>query len=172
MRTTKTIKITGKSRREIRKELIDHFLDEEPGEGRGELCSHYIYYVEVLADKRRVFLKRPAPLNKGFDFEVHVEGLNFGESRRTTMPSHAAILRDLSLKKSENPQDFLRVKELIADIYNCNELKDIEYIKTNFREGYPIEAILKAIKWLFIEQDMTYWNWSGRNMFYSALNQL
>jgi len=33
----------------------------------------------------------------------------------------------------------------------------------------PIAIILLAIKWLFIEQDITYWNWSGRNMLMNSL---
>lgn len=36
----------------------------------------------------------------------------------------------------------------------------------------PIAIILLAIKWLFIEQDITYWNWSGRNMLYNQLIEM
>ena len=38
-------------------------------------------------------------------------------------------------------------------------------------EGYAFEHVLKTIKWLFIEQDITYWNWSGRAMLYSAITR-
>jgi hypothetical protein len=31
-------------------------------------------------------------------------------------------------------------------------------------KGEETIRILKAIKWLFIEQDIRYWNYSGRNM--------
>jgi len=31
------------------------------------------------------------------------------------------------------------------------------------------ETILLTVKWLFMEQDCAYWNYSGRAMFYSAL---
>ena len=33
-----------------------------------------------------------------------------------------------------------------------------------FSAGLPADHILKTIKWLFIEQDIRYWNYSGRNM--------
>ena len=38
--------------------------------------------------------------------------------------------------------------------------------------GLIILIILLAIKWLFIEQDITYWNWSGRNMLYNHLIEM
>lgn len=34
---------------------------------------------------------------------------------------------------------------------------------------HPIEIIILAVKWLFMEQDCAYWNYSGREMFYTAL---
>ena len=36
---------------------------------------------------------------------------------------------------------------------------------------HPIEIILLAVKWLFMEQDCAYWNYSGRAMFYSVLQE-
>jgi len=30
---------------------------------------------------------------------------------------------------------------------------------------HPIEIILLAVKWLFMEQDCAYWNYSGRAIF-------
>ena len=35
----------------------------------------------------------------------------------------------------------------------------------------PIAIILLAIKWLFISEDISYWNWSGRNMFMDNLKE-
>ncbi|MEN6618352.1 MAG: hypothetical protein ABFC28_02475 [Rikenellaceae bacterium] len=172
MRANKTITILASDRKDFRKQLINHFLEEEPGQGTGDLCSHYIYYVETLSSGNRVYLKRPAVLNKGFDFEVHVENMNFGTSRSSSMPSHKKITEDLQAKKQENNELFNEVYKLIDDIYDCKEV-DIDIIKKlNFKTGHPIEAILFAIKWLFIEQDMTYWNWSGRNMLYSGLIEI
>lgn len=31
---------------------------------------------------------------------------------------------------------------------------------------------MKSLKWLFIEQDVTYWNRSGRTMLYKSLSKL
>jgi len=172
MRTTKEIKITTADRRKIRHELINIFLDEEPGTGRGELRSFYSYTADILANGKKIILKRPARLNKGFDFEVHVEDTNFGTTRWRTMPSHSDIYDDLEAKAEEDPKEFEKVREIITLLYECNEVEDDTMRSLKFTEGHPIEAILKAIKWLFIEQDMTYWNWSGRAMLYSNIQEL
>lgn len=53
-------------RRGIRKFVIDQFLDEEAGNGKGDLSTKYIYTVERLTNSN-IVLKRPAFLNKGMD---------------------------------------------------------------------------------------------------------
>lgn len=169
MRNEKKINVKCDDRRGIRHSLINIFLEEEPGQGRGELCSHYIYYVDSLADGKRVFLKRPARLNKGFDFEVHIENTNFGTARWRTMPSHKDIVQDLLVKYEEDSDEYDKLIVIIEKLYACEEVSDEEIRSLNFNNGFPVEAIVKSIKWLFIEQDVTYWNWSGRNMLYSHI---
>lgn len=166
------LKLRSNTRIGIRKELTNIFLDEDSGTGTGELSAKYIYYVEKLEDGRRVYLKRPAVLNKGFDFTVHVENTNFGKNRATTIPSHESIIKDLITKKDENLEEFIKVKTTIKRIFDCEIIEDINHRELNFRKGHSIELILKVIKWLFIEQDITYWNWSGRNMLYNSLNNI
>ncbi len=168
----KNLTIHFKNRKTIREKLIKEFLKEKPGTGKGELTSVYLYYVETLTDGRRIYLKRPARLNKGMDFEVNVEQTNFGTIRRTAMPSHKSILKDLKSKKKKNPRNYKKVEALIEKIYSCEDVSDAQMRAIKFDSGHPIELILKSIKWLFIEQDITYWNWSGRNMFYSGIIEL
>jgi hypothetical protein len=36
----------------------------------------------------------------------------------------------------------------------------------------PFEMLLKILKWLFIEQDITYWNYDGRQMLKMAIEQV
>lgn len=172
MITTKELTINSTDRVGIRKQLINEFLEENPGTGKGALCSVYFYYVETLQNGNRIYLKRPARLNKGFDFEVNVENSNFGIKRRTTMPSHTSIHNDLFAKKSEDPAEFKKLHLIIERIYNCEDVDDIELTELDFKTGHPAELILKSIKWLFIEQDITYWNWSGRDMLHSGLSKL
>lgn len=166
----KSLNVSG-NRVSVRKQVILKFLDEQPGTGKGDLCAKYIYEAETLRDGKKIYLKRPANLNKGVDFTVHIEGARFRNKGMVDMPSHQNIFDDLSEKRSSNPSEYEKVKELIRKIYNCEDIATEEYEELVFSVGYPIEAILKAIKWLFIELDVTYWNLSGRNMLFSELQE-
>ena len=167
------ISTKGNNRRAIRENLILEFLKEEPGNNNE--TSIYYYYVDTTKDGTQIYLHRPAILNKGMDFGVHAENVIFynktrsGGVRRSSRPSHPTIIEDLSVKKVENKKEYAKVKELIDRIYNCENVSDKEILSLKFKTGFEIELILKIIKWLFIEQDITYWNWSGRFMFYSGI---
>ena len=153
------------SRQEVRNRVIDVFKMEPPGEGKGDQSSRTYYYVEKLKDGNRVYLCRPAALNKGFDFLIRVENADYGRKGGfKNAPSHNDISADLEKKKQENPDEYRRLYSLLRKVFECHDLTDDEYNSTFFSSGFSSEHILKVIKWLFIEQDITYWNWSGRNM--------
>ena len=157
-----------KTRRQIRRILISEFLKEHPGQGNRELASRYRYNVETLEDGRRVYLLRPAPLNKGFDFTIHVEDTRFKSGK--TMPSHKDIMNDLRSKRERTPSSSRKLLTAIQQIYDLEEPdRVLKHIKMKFGDGYPVDLILKVIKWFFIEQDVTYWNYSGRRMFMSGV---
>ena len=59
------------------------------------------------------------------------------------------------------------------NIFDAAILVGVGYLMANHLiAGLIILIILLAIKWLFIEQDITYWNWSGRNMLYNHLIEM
>lgn len=184
MKTEVTISIQASSRAGFRKKLVELFLNEKPG-ANGE-SSQYVYFVEQDSTGNRIYLKRPTNLNKGFDFEVRVENVNFTHIAKTNSlvgnkspfqpritnsnrPSHDNIINDLKLKKEENPLLFKRLQPILDKVYYCNEITPSELEPLKFKSGYPIDLIIKCIKWLFIEQDITYWNWSGRSMLYESI---
>jgi hypothetical protein len=163
------------TRNEVRTRVLDKFLEEEPGTGKRDLTSKYVYYVEDLGDGSRIFLKRPAHLNKGFDFTIHVKDIDFNRgmsNRRRTNPKHNDIITDLQLKKEEgNTLEYIKMIKMLEDVYNCKEIEKNTQLP-RFKTGYSAELIIKVVKWFFIEQDITYWNYSGRHMFWSALEEL
>jgi hypothetical protein len=63
---------------------------------------------------------------------------------------------------------------LIDGIYGCDEPNEIlkKYPTFTFKVGLPVDALLKVLKWMFIEQDLTYWNWSGRRMLMGGIRGL
>ena len=157
-----------KDRQYLRIKIIDLFKLEKAGKGKGDLATKVIYCVEKI-DNIIIYLKRPAPLNKGFDFEVHTsEKLFFG--RIKTRPSHNCVLTILKNLKNENLKIYNETQKLIDEIYHCNE-NNINSINYTI-DKISITLLLKVIKWLFIEQDITYWSYSGREMLYKGLKSV
>ena len=165
------------SRKEIRTKLVTTFLAEEPGTGKGDNASKYRYFVETLSDGSKIFLERPARLNKGMDFVVNIENFVFysnkpnkkGTFAKIPAPAHHNILDDLKEKKLSNPSEY---KKLRAEIDNIFNVRPYTHKNIKFKSGLPVEVLLNLIKWLFIEQDVTYWNFSGRNMLMEGINNI
>lgn len=154
------------TRNEVRMRVIQKFSEELPGHGRGDDASGYTYYVETLNNGDRVYLQRPANLYNGFDFLVCVENVNYaGAGKRVrNFPKHEDINEDLEEKKREDPEMYKKMYELLKKVYECEDVSDEEIAGISFSCGFSVDHIIKTIKWLFIEQDIRYWNYSGRNM--------
>ncbi|MDL2219128.1 DNA adenine methylase [Ruminococcaceae bacterium OttesenSCG-928-O06] len=157
------------TRNEVRTRVVNEFLNETPGNGTGENAAKYRYYVETLADGNRIFLERPATLNKGFDFVIHVENYQF--VNRKTNPRHDDIIGDLAAKKAENQRTYAQLIESVREVHQCQEIDDA-MCDFRFESGYSAELLLKVIKWFFIEQDIRYWNWTGRDKFLAAIEDI
>ena len=160
------------TRNEVRKNLIDIFLKEIPGTGKGIDASRNTYFVETLDSGDRIFLRRPAWLKKGFDFVIHVENVDFGkglERRIRTNPKHTELFEDLAQKKIENPKDYVVLYDVLERIYNCEDVTKAEYNHLVFKSGYDLDLIVLIFKWFFIEQDIRDWSYSGRTMCFNGI---
>ena len=169
--------LSANNRIDARREIVELFLCETAGTGKGENTSKYNYEVEVYQNYK-IILNRPGMLNKGFDFTVDINGIKFKNLHNNGfhVPSHKDIENALFQAKEEYPNDYYLIKEIILQLYhfqepNYNSIAKIKY-KDYSNQEHPFVIILLAIKWLFMEQDITYWNWSGRNMFKSNLENL
>ncbi len=166
--------ITGNhetDRNALRRQLLDWLIQEKAGTGNQELTSKYRYNVENISRGGYIYLTRPVPLNKGFDFVIHAENCIFSNNKDN--PKHEDIINDLEIKKSSNFEQFHFIVDLINKVFLCYDPSDL-LLNVNFENnnnGLSVEILLKLIKWLFIEQDIRYWNWSGRNMFYKAIQE-
>lgn len=156
---------------EVRMRVVNKFSKEEKGSGKNDLASRYTYYVETLSDGNRIYLRRPAYLHNGFDFCVCVENTNFSISRRKRQaPSHDDIIDDLKIKRANEPEVYKEIYSFIQKIYNCQEVSDEQLLALNLTSGrFSAEMIVKVLKWLFIEQDIRYWNYSGRDMLFNGI---
>lgn len=160
-------------RAQLRRQVIEIFLNEEPGRGRRDLTARYQYLIRKYTNDRELILVRPARFNNGFDFTINVMGLNFNEgvynSRVTKRPSHAHIINDLKLKRVEDPENYSILVKKIDAIYSC---KAVDKNEMKFKSGIDPIILLDCIYWLFVEQDVTYWNYSGRHMLYSKICEI
>lgn len=160
-------------RSELRKEIINIFLNEAPGTGKEELTTRYKYVTKQLDNGNDVFLSRPANFNNGFDFTLNVSGTNFNNyipgKRASTRPTHGNILDDLAAKKDENSALYQELIKQVDLIFDCKAPTNLVF---NFNTGHTTELLIECIKWLFVEQDVTYWNYSGRTMFYESIKAI
>lgn len=140
-------------------------MEENPGQGTGKLVSRYKYIVECFSDERKLYLIRPAQYKMGFDFQIWME--NWNKSNIHIRPSYKAIIQDLKVKKAENQNNLNLLLKAIDKIFICeDDNRILNWLKENnieFSKGENIEVLLKIIKWMFIEQDIRYWNFSGRS---------
>jgi hypothetical protein len=159
------------SRSRLRRNIVKSIVSEKKGFWRNnqQIVTRYRYDVECLSDGRRIYLKRPTHLNKGIDFQVFVERLSRGNDTR---PSHDNLIRDLRKKAIEKPRKARALHEGIERVWRCEKPdKVIADLSLRYKSGYPLELSLKVLKWLFIEQDVTYWNYDGRKKLMSAITK-
>ncbi len=165
------LNLNDSDRKELRKKVVNTFLNEKGGYWKDGVkhVTRYKYFVENLKDGKRIFLLRPTFLNKGIDFQVWVEKMDNNEDAR---PSHKGIFQDLQIKKVENPKEFKLLSKAIDRIWNCEDVdKILKETTANFKKGFTLEMLFKILKWLFIEQDITYWNYDGRGMLKLAIDE-
>lgn len=162
------------TRNEVRLRVIKAFSKEVPGTGSGNNAERYTYYVETLSNGDRVYLRRPANLHNGFDFLVCVENFNYAQEgrRMRNYPKHEDIQKDLEFKKEANIEEYRKLYNLLKTVFECHDVTDEMINEINFDDGLPVDHIVKTVKWLFIEQDVRYWNYSGRNLTWGIIPEI
>lgn len=149
---------------EIREYLLNQWIVETP-------TTKYRYFVETLLNGNRIYLERPGRLNKGCDFVIFIENHILFNNGNDKPPKHDFILDDLRVKKQGlSNQEYQNLISSITDIFNCVSVKNaLNRLQNQQVTGESYELVLKVSKWFFIEQDITYWAKSGRQMLFDAI---
>ena len=107
---------------------------------------------------------------------VNVEGfrslLRTPKGQSKEMPSHKDVLHDLGAKLQAHPNVAGDLFSAVCEVYDCVEPSDIlvrNSTVATIDTGLPPDQILYIIKWLFIEQDLTCWLWTGRDKLMGAI---
>lgn len=58
---------------------------------------------------------------------------------------------------------------VLEKIYHCHDVNDADFQSLEFSAGLDSELIAKVLKWFFIEQDIRFWNYSGRKMLWESI---
>ena len=135
-------------------------------------------------------IKRPAALHWGFDFVIYLNkngeyydfcninelNQNGKKRKKNSPPGMIDIVMLLKKKKKCNEEEFKKIEKIIEKIYECQRVNihsECQNIKlaNDEKNDLPLEVILKITKWLFIEQDVRYWNYSGRKSFYEYIKE-
>jgi hypothetical protein len=90
------------------------------------------------------------------------------------MPSHEDVVHDLLRKVRKHPKLSETLYKAVSEIYDCVEPAEVlerHGALREIREGLPLDGLLRIVKWLFIEQDLTYWLHTGRNMLMSPIEE-
>ena len=151
----------------LRTHILNQWIIENPN-------SKYRYFVEILANGNRIYLERPGRLNKGCDFVIFIENHITFNNGNDKPPRHDFITDDLSLKKQSLTQaEWNLLLQAIESIYNCGSYQTaIDFCNNLPNIGETYELVLKTLRWLFIEQDVTYSSGQGRNMLYTHIQNL
>jgi hypothetical protein len=165
--TTKDVILMATDREAIRREVVDWWLEEEAGDRGTKHC--YRYNVEQLSDSTRVYLTRPARLNKGMDFVIKCEAFLRFKNGNDRPPRHLDIMAELLSIAPERGATRDELVRLMLLVWDCDPPDDVLSSSSQFAGHVQVERVLKLLKWFFIEQDLTYWTESGRWMLRIAL---
>ena len=168
-------------RKAFRDGAIRAFLAENPGTGIGDLTSRNIYEVERSLSGHSVELHRPAYLNNGMDFTVQCPSIVFAatiQKRWRCVPRHDHLSTIFSSLRRKYPRKYEDVQRALENAYLCKHLGDLKTISQLVSKplvpneaGCPADLAVLIARWLFVEQDVTYWHCSGRAMLFGKLQK-
>lgn len=163
----------------LRRALVEAFLEEEPGTGKRENTTRYTYVADTSPSGHDIELHRPALLNNGFDFTVRIPSLKISDLRAPwcSVPRHEDLEVLLHQLLSQDVAQYALLQDTIIAAWRCEpidaQLADLQsFIASPVTQGLsecPADVVALMAKWLFAEQDVTYWNQSGRSMLFQAL---
>ena len=169
--TTLDISVTATTKSEIRAVMLQHWNAEKPGTSSER--NKYRYNVETLSNGKRIFLTRPTRLNKGCDFVIVCEQpiISF-KNGNPKPPSQKALISELQELVKICPSVSGEILKSVRRVWDC---EDVDMVFNSLKLVIPSEGCLRAERalkicnWLFIEQDVTYWTESGREMLRNAI---
>jgi hypothetical protein len=121
-------------------------------------------------------LHRPAWKNKGCDFEVCCDPrLERADGTKKMRPAHTDLFAELKAVLDAHPGLRTEITNAVESVWKCKNVNTVcaALLPKLSTPAWQLKAerALKIAKWLFIEQDITDWNTSGRAMLMSGIRE-
>ena len=134
------------------------------------------YEVEQCGDGRKVVITKPGG-KRVFGHPKKEDILVFIFDPRDNsfwQISHKQILDDVKMKCEEDVEKGKALIALLERTFNGEEPNDFidEINALSFQSGEHPEELIKAYKWIWGQEDVNYPNGDGRNMSWSAYQEL
>ncbi|MDG6918979.1 MAG: hypothetical protein JRN62_06035 [Nitrososphaerota archaeon] len=141
-----------------RRDAISLFFNEKRKTGD----YHYAYEVERMADGSAIFLLRPT-WKRGLDYlVVYKDGAG-----SLLGPRFEEVDVDLAAKAKAEPELFESLAQAATAVHRGEDpvrvLGGLPNVARHNWKGLPAENLLKIMKWLFIDEDIKYWAFEGRD---------
>lgn len=133
------------------------------------------YKVENISDGRKIVITKPGGKSvygrpKKEDFLVFIYN---PKNDSLWQISHKQIFTDLINKAEEDPKETLRILRLFEKVYEGKEPDDvIKGFNVKKLSGENYEAMLKAYKWIWGQEDVNYPTGKGRDMSMEGIKRL
>lgn len=134
------------------------------------------YEVEDISDGRKIVITKPGGKSvygrpKKEDFLVFIYN---SEDDSLWQISHNQILEDVSNKVQENKEEAKKFLFLMERTFNGEEPDDFidEIKKLRFSSGESPEALIKAYKWIWGQEDVNYPAGEGRLMSWKIYQEI
>ena len=160
-----SLNIDNLSREKIREKILQTWIKEDPG------VEHYRYDVETCQDSGTIYLLRPARLNKGCDFIINSEIFLKFKNGNDKPPSYEDVKTLIESFCRGNLSIIKTMKAASKQVYECDKPDTVmdKYPVLKTIPNCAAERSLKLLRWMWIEQDITYWHGQGRAMLWEGL---
>ena len=132
------------------------------------------YEVEDISDGRKIVIVKPGGKQawgkiRKEDFFVFI----YNPTEQTLWQiTHKQIHEDLKQKSEIDKASTIRTLETFEKVYNGKDPDDILEVSLNNPVGENPEALLKAYKWIWGQEDVNYPTGKGRSMSWEGLKEL
>ena len=162
------------SREKLRTAVLIKWTEEMCGSA--DAYQRYRYNVEKLSQGDWVYLHRPARLNKGCDFIVHCMPLiPRDDGKQYKNPRQRDLIAEIELISKNVTNGHKRILTAVEAVWRCEAVTKVCASLCNDIDNpdwaFRAERAPKVAKWLFIEQDITDWNTSGRGMLMEGIRE-